>query len=301
MAKDRLPAYVPGIALVRTYERSWLTKDVVAGLVLSALLIPQGMVYAELAGLPAITGLYTSVLSLLGYAAFGPSRVLVLGPDSALGPMIAATLAPLLLADGDPARAVAFASVLSLMVGLIQVVVGLAKFGFIADLLSKPTQIGYLNGLALTIVVTQLPKLFGFSVDTAGLLDDVRGFVEGVIDGLSNSPSVVLGVSSLLLIAVLNRVLPKLPAVRLVVVAGTGVVIVGDLVDQGVATVGEVPRGFPPLTFPSVDASDVLPLMAGALAISLVTLADTMSNARPCSWSSMNRRTAMVSRSCSPR
>jgi high affinity sulfate transporter 1 len=274
-----LRPYVPGVALVRTYERAWLSKDIVAGLVLSALLIPQGMAYAELAGLPAITGLYTSVLCLLGYAVFGPSRVLVLGPDSALGPMIAATLAPLLLADGDPARAVALASVLSLMVGLIQVIVGLAKFGFIADLLSRPTQIGYLNGLALTIVVSQLPKLFGFSVDADGLLDDVRGFVEGVIDGLGSTTSLVLGVSSLLLIVVLNRAMPKLPAVLLVVVAGTVAVILGDLVDQGVPTVGKVPRGFPPLTVPSIDASDVLPLMAGALAISLVTLADTMSNA----------------------
>ena len=272
-------AHVPGIALVRTYQRAWLSKDVVAGLVLSALLVPQGMAYAELAGLPAITGLYTSVLCLLGYAVFGPSRVLVLGPDSALGPMIAATLAPLLLADGDPARAVALASVLSIMVGLIQVVVGLAKFGFIADLLSKPTQIGYLNGLALTIVVTQLPKLFGFSVDADGLIDDVGGFVDGVRDGLSNAASVTLGLASLVLIVVLNRVLPKLPAVLVVVVVGTVAVILGDLADQGVATVGEVPRGFPPLTIPSVEASDVLPLVAGALAITLVTLADTMSNA----------------------
>ena len=170
--RERLLDYVPGVGAVRSYERAWLSKDVVAGLVLSALLVPQGMAYAELAGLPAITGLYTSILCLVGYAIFGPSRVLVLGPDSSLGPMIAATIAPLLLADGDPARAVALASFLGILVGVIMTLAGIAKFGFVADLLSKPTQIGYLNGLALTIVVGQLPKLLGFSVDADGLVDE---------------------------------------------------------------------------------------------------------------------------------
>ena len=156
--------------MLRSYPKAWLPRDVVAGLVLSALLVPQGMAYAELAGLPPITGLYTSILCLLGYAVFGPSRVLVLGPDSSLGPMIAATIVPLMLADGDPARAIALASFMAVMVGVVMVVAGLAKFGFVADLLSKPTQIGYMNGLALTIVVGQLPKLLGFSVDADGLI-----------------------------------------------------------------------------------------------------------------------------------
>ena len=149
----RWQEYVPGLGLARSYQRAWLPKDIVAGLVLSALLVPQGMAYAQLAGLPPVTGLYTSILCLIGYAVFGPSRVLVLGPDSSLGPMIAATIAPLLLAGGDPARAVALASLLAVLVGVVMVVAGLAQFGFVADLLSKPTQIGYMNGLALTIVV----------------------------------------------------------------------------------------------------------------------------------------------------
>src|SRR5262249_4155627 len=125
-------SFVPGWAMVRSYQRPWLAKDVVAGLVLSALLVPQGMAYAQLAGLPPITGLYTSILCLLGYAVFGPSRVLVLGPDSALGPMIAATVTPLLVAGGDPARAIALASLLAILVGVIMVLAGLAKFGFVA-------------------------------------------------------------------------------------------------------------------------------------------------------------------------
>src|SRR4029077_3088812 len=107
---------IPGVRMVSTYRAAWLPKDVVAGLVLTALLVPQGMAYAELAGLPAITGLYTSILCLIGYAIFGPSKILVLGPDSSLGPMIAATVIPLVGAQGAPKRAVALASALALLV-----------------------------------------------------------------------------------------------------------------------------------------------------------------------------------------
>ena len=152
---------VPGLQALRSYRRQWLAKDIVAGVVLTTLLVPQGMAYAELAGLPPITGLYTSIMCLLGYAAFGPSRILVLGPDSSLGPMIAATILPLMAAGGDEERAVALASALALMVAAIMIVSAVAKLGFIADLISKPTMIGYMNGLALTILVGQLPKLFG--------------------------------------------------------------------------------------------------------------------------------------------
>src|SRR5690349_12377083 len=130
---------VPGVAMLRSYRLTWLPKDVVAGLVLTALLVPQGMAYAELAGLPPITGLYTSILCLTGYAIFGPSKILVLGPDSSLGPMIAATLLPLVGANGDPARAVELASMLALLVGAMTVLAGVCRLGFVADLLSKPT------------------------------------------------------------------------------------------------------------------------------------------------------------------
>ncbi len=274
-----LLAYVPGWAMVRGYERGWAGKDVVAGLVLSALLVPQGMAYAELAGLPAVTGLYTSILCLIGYAVFGPSRILVLGPDSSLGPMIAATILPLVLADGDPARAVVLASFLALLVGVVMVVAGLAHFGFIADLLSKPTQIGYMNGLALTIVVGQLPKLLGFSVDADGLIGETRAFVSGISDGLANGTAATLGIASLVGILVLNRFLPKLPAVLVAVVLASLAVNVLDLEAHGVSTVGILPQGFPPLTVPTVQWSEIGPLFLGAVAIAVVALADTMSTA----------------------
>src|SRR5215472_3622702 len=165
-----------GLAL-SSYRRQWLAKDIVAGVVLTTLLVPQGMAYAELAGLPPITGLYTSIMCLLGYAAFGPSRVLVLGPDSSLGPMIAAAVLPLVGATGGSGggqtRAIALASVLALIVGAIMIGSAIAKLGFIASLISKPTMIGYLNGLALTILIGQLPKLFGFKISAENLIGEL--------------------------------------------------------------------------------------------------------------------------------
>jgi high affinity sulfate transporter 1 len=275
----RVASVAPGVETLRTYHRSWLTKDLVAGLVLTALLVPQGMAYAELAGLPAITGLYTSILCLIGYAIFGPSRILVLGPDSSLGPMISATLAPLLLADGDPDRAIALASALALIVGTVMVLAGVLHLGFVADLLSKPTQIGYMNGLALTILVGQLPKLFGFSVDADDLIDEATGFVSGVADGEVVVAAALIGLASLGLILVLQRTMPKVPAVLIVVVLAIVAVEVFDLVDHGVAVVGSLPQGFPPFTIPDVSPTDIAQLLPGALGIALVALVDTISTA----------------------
>jgi high affinity sulfate transporter 1 len=275
----RWQAYVPAVAVVRSYRRAWLPRDVVAGLVLSALLVPQGMAYAELAGLPPVTGLYTSILCLLGYAVFGPSKVLVLGPDSALGSMIAATILPLVMAGGDPARAVALASLLAVLVGVLMTIAGLARFGFVADLLSKPTQIGYMNGLAVTIVVGQLPKLLGFSVDADGLLAEAKGFVVGLVNGDANATAAAIGVSALVGILLLNRLLPKLPSVLIVVVLSALAVNLLNLQSKGVDTIGVLPQGFPPFTLPLVSPSDVPPLLVGAFAIAVVALADTMSTA----------------------
>ena len=270
---------VPGVRVLRTYERAWLSKDVVAGLVLTALLVPQGMAYAELAGLPPITGLYTSILCLTAYALVGPSKILVLGPDSSLGPMIAATILPLVGADGDPAKAVALASMLALLVGAIMLLAGIAKLGFIADLLSKPTQIGYMNGLALTILVGQLPKLFGFSVDADGFIPELRGFVDGVTDGETVAAALAVGVGALALILVLQRAMPKVPAVLVAVVLSILAVDLFDLTAKGVSVVGPLPSGFPPFTIPDVSFSDLSLLLAGALGIVFVALADTISTA----------------------
>ena len=244
--------WVPGLQAISSYRREWLAKDIVAGIVLSTLLVPQGMAYAELAGLPPITGLYTSILCLLGYAVAGPSRILVLGPDSSLGPMIAATILPLAGADGDPKRAVALASMLAIMVAAIMILGAVAKLGFIADLISKPTMIGYMNGLALTILVGQLPKLFGFKVSAEGLIRETAGFVKELAHGEAVAAAAAVGIAGIALILVLQRWLPKLPAVLIMVVLAIAATTVFSLADHGVSLVGVLPKGFPPLTIPHV-------------------------------------------------
>ena len=269
---------VPGVRAIAGYKVSWLHRDVVAGVVLTTLLVPQGMAYAELAGLPAITGLYTTILCLVGYAVFGPSRILVLGPDSSLGPMIAATLLPILGSNGSPERAIALASMLALLVGAIMVGAGVARLGFVADLLSKPTQIGYMNGLALTILIGQLPKLFGFSVNADGLINEARAFVDGVSSGKTVGAAVAVGGTSLLVILALGRWRPKLPGVLVAVVLAIAATSALSLADHGVSLVGSLPKGFPPLTVPS-PVSDLPLLVAGALGIALVALTDTISTA----------------------
>jgi high affinity sulfate transporter 1 len=271
------PMTIPGRIAVATYRRAWLPKDVIAGLVLASLLVPQGMAYAELAGLPAITGLYTSILCLLGYAVFGPSRILVLGPDSALGPMIAATILPLMAAGGDPQQAVVLASVLALIVGAFMLLGALAKLGFIADLLSKPTQIGYMNGLAATILVGQLPKLFGFSIDANGLVETTVAFAQGVAAGDTVVAALAVGLFALVLMLVLQRWLPALPGVLIAVVASMAIAVVFGLAAQGVALIGTLPSGLPPLTVPRVGLSDLPILVGGAVGIAIVSLADTIS------------------------
>src|SRR5437763_11463885 len=220
-----------------SYRREWLAKDVVAGIVLSTLLVPQGMAYAELAGLPPITGLYTSILCLLGYAVLGPSRLLVLGPDSSLGPMIAATILPLAGAGGDPKRAIALASMLAIMVGAIMVLGAVAKLGFIADLISKPTMIGYMNGLALTILVGQLPKLFGFKVSAEGLITEFTGFAGGLAKGEAVGAAAAVGIAGIGLILVLQHWLPKLPAVLIMVVLAIAATTVFSLAEHGVSLI----------------------------------------------------------------
>jgi MFS superfamily sulfate permease-like transporter len=211
---DRLK-WLPGLRTLLGYEAGWLPRDLVAGLVLTALLVPAGMGYAEASGLPPIHGLYATIVPLIAYALFGPSRILVLGPDSSLAPLIAASIIP--LAAGDPEQAVALAGMLAVMAGVLCVAAGLLRFGFITDVLSKPVRYGYMNGIALTVLVGQLPKLFGFSVDADSLVEEVGGFVEGVGAGDTNRVALLIGILSLLVILGCKRWLPRIPGVLVAV------------------------------------------------------------------------------------
>ena len=271
----RIERWMPGIRVVRTYQRPWLSRDIIAGIVLVTLLVPQGMAYAELAGLPAITGLYTTVVCLVAYALVGPSPVLVLGPDSALGPMIAATILP--LAAGNEQQAIALAGMLAILVGIITVGAGILKLGFVADLLSNPVRTGYLAGLAVVILIGQLPKLFGFSTDANGLAAEAAAFIQGVRDGLTNPWALGIGVLSLGIILGLKWRSPRTPGILVAVVVSIGLSVVLDLAARGVSVIGVLPQGFPLPSFPSVGASDIPLLMASALGISLVAIGDTIS------------------------
>ena len=272
-AVSRLEKWMPGIRAARTYNRAWLAKDVVAGIVLCALLVPQGMAYAELAGLPAITGLYTTVMCLFAYAAFGPSPYLVLGPDSSLGPMIAAAILP--LAMGDENYAVALAGMLALLVGLVCVSAGIARLGFVADLLSAPVRLGYLAGLAVTIFVGQLPKLFGFSIDADTFLQEITLFLQNLDQ--TNVYALGVGLLCLGVILGLKRWKPNWPGILIAVVAAILVTTIFNLVSEGVATVGVLPQGFPAPSFPRVNLADIPILAATAAGISLVAIGDTIS------------------------
>src|SRR4051794_38649818 len=202
---------IPGIATLKGYQREWLRSDLVAGVVLTAILVPQGMAYAELAGLPAVTGLYTTMACLVGYALMGPSRVLVLGPDSSVSPLIFAAIVPLVVATDSPNRSIELAGMMAVFVGLLLIGIGVSRLGFVADLLSKEVQVGYMNGLAITIIVGQLPKLCGFSTDAAGFVDELRAFFDTLAQ--RNRTAVILGLATISVLLVLPRLTTRIPAV----------------------------------------------------------------------------------------
>lgn len=265
----------PGLVNIREYEGS-RRPDLIAGVVLAAILVPQGMAYAQLAGLPPVTGLYTTVACLVGYALVGPSRVLVLGPDSSISPLILASTAPL-LAGGDPGKAIVLAGMLAILVGLVEIGLGIGKLGFVADLLSKEVQIGYMNGLGITIIMGQLPKLFGFDTDGDSFLGEVKTFFQGLDQ--TDLTTLLLGLGVLAILLVLPKITKKYPAVLVAVIAATVVSAAFGLSAHGVDTVGTLPQGIPAPSIPFTEASDVVPLLIAAFGIALVSLTDTIATA----------------------
>ena len=195
--RDGLGRWAPGLVLLRRRRGADLQRDLIAGVVLAALLVPQGMAYAQLAGLPPVTGLYATLVPLVVYFLLGPSRILVLGPDSAVSPLVAAAIIPL-AAAGDASARIALAGLLAILVGSIMLAGGLSRFGFVTELLSMPVRLGYLMGIAVTVIVAQLPKLFGFSIDSESFLRGVRDFVTGLDE--TNVTALAIGAGSLVLI-----------------------------------------------------------------------------------------------------
>ena len=267
-SRGPLAALVPGVGVARSYRREWLRRDVVAGLVLTALLVPQGMAYAELAGLPPVTGLYATVVPLLAYAVFGPSRILVLGPDSALAPLVAAAVIP--VAGADPAERVAVAGLLAVIVGVLLLVGAVARLGFLTDLLSKPVRLGYLAGIALIVIADQLPRLLGVPSAGGRFVEDVGDFAGSL--GEIDPTTAALGIGCLAVVLVGWRIAPGAPWI-LFAVAGAAILVA--VLDLDVAVVGAVPGGLPALTIPSPSIDDLGRLTLGGAAIALLAFADT--------------------------
>jgi len=266
-------AQLPGIVTARAYRREWLRPDITAGLVLTALLIPAGMGYAEAAGLPAYAGLYATIVPLLAYAVVGPSKILVLGPDSSLAPLIAAAVLPLAVTD-DPESALALAGILGVLMGLILLVGGFLHLGFVTELLSKPIRLGYLNAIALIVVVGQLPKLLGFDVDASGLIGEIGGIGKAVFGGDIDPVAAAVGLGSLAVIVAFRIWIPRIPGV-LVAVVGAMILSAALGLTDDIGMVGALPAGLPLPSFGGVDWGDVGQLVGPAAGIALIAFADT--------------------------
>ncbi|HWS05641.1 MAG TPA: SulP family inorganic anion transporter [Burkholderiaceae bacterium] len=273
-APSRLQRWAPGVVTLRDYRGSWLANDLVAGLVLTAILVPVGMGYAEASGLPAINGLYATILPLIAYAIFGPSRIMVLGPDSTLAAVIAALILP--LAQRDPAHAVALAGMLALLSGACSVLIGFARLGLLADLLSKPIRIGFMNAIALTVLIGQLPKVFGFSVKADALPEKTLKLIQGIADGRINLVALLIGAGSLAVILLLKAHRPKWPGILIAVALATVASGLFNLERVAhLAVLGPMPQGLPEFRMPTVSLEEILRLLPGAIIISLLSFADT--------------------------
>src|SRR3954468_11873467 len=199
----RLKHWLPGLQILGEYKAAWFPHDVIAGLVLTTMLVPVGIAYALASGVPGIYGLYATIVPLLAYALFGPSRILVLGPDSALAPVILAVVLP--LSAGDPMRAVVLASTMAVVSGLVCILIGALRLGFVTELLSKPIRYGYMNGIALTVLISQLPKFFGFSTESQGPLRDLWAVAAGILEGKTNWVAFGIGLGTLMVILLLRN------------------------------------------------------------------------------------------------
>jgi high affinity sulfate transporter 1 len=265
--------WIPGLLTLRSYQSSWLRHDIVAGLVMTTMLVPVGIAYAEASGLPGITGLYATIVPLIAYALFGPSRILVLGPDSALAAVILSVVLP--LSAGDPQRAIPFGGMMAIVSGAVCMAAGLARLGFITELLSKPIRYGYMNGIALTVILSQLPKLLGFSVKADGPVRQALGIVAKISNGSTHLTALAIGGSTVAMILILKR-WPRIPGMLISVTAATAIVAAFDLATRtGVSVVGPLPYGLPAPRLPLVPLDSLGPIVTGGIAVALVSFADT--------------------------
>ena len=265
--------WLPGLVTLRQYRPAWLPHDIAAGVVLATVLVPVGIAYATASGLPGIYGLYATIVPLLAYALFGPSRILVLGPDSSLAAVILSVVFP--LSGGDPVRAVTLAGMMAVVSGIVCILAGVARLGFVTELLSKPIRYGYMNGIALTVLVSQLPKFFGFSIDGDGPLRELLAIAGAILGGKANWAAFAIGAGTLAVILLLRNS-KRVPGVLIAVVGATVIVGAFDLAARAdVSVLGPLPQGLPAFRIPWITHADLLPILIGGCAVAMVSFADT--------------------------
>jgi high affinity sulfate transporter 1 len=267
----------PSLHRLGHYERAWLRPDLVAGIGVAAYLIPQVMAYAAVAGLPPVVGLWAIGVALLVYAVFGSSRQLSVGPESTTALMTAIVIGP--LADGDPARYAALAAALALVVGGVCLLAFVVRLGVLADLLSKPVLVGYLAGVAVLMIVSQLGKLTGVPVEGEDTRHQLISFLREVRGGL-HWPTVLVAAAVLVLLLSIQRRFPRAPAPLIGVVLAAAAALLFSLEDRGVELVGDIPAALPALTLPDVALGDLADLLLPALGVALVGYADNVVDAR---------------------
>ncbi|EJM84527.1 MULTISPECIES: SulP family inorganic anion transporter [unclassified Pseudomonas] len=267
-----LSRWLPGLRTLSRYKMTWLRRDIVAGLVLTTMLVPVGIAYAVASGVPGIYGLYATIVPLLAYALFGPSRILVLGPDSSLAAIILAVVLP--LSGGDPHRAIALAGMMAIVSGVVCILAGVARLGFVTELLSKPIRYGYMNGIALTVLISQLPKFFGFSIESDGPLRNLWAITTSVMDGKTNWTTFMIGAATVAVILLLKDK-KRVPGILIAVAGATIAVGVLDLTTHNVAVLGSLPQGLPAFAIPWISRADIVPVVIGGCAVALVSFADT--------------------------
>ena len=264
---------MPGLVTLRQYRPAWLPHDIAAGVVLATVLVPVGIAYATASGVPGIYGLYATIVPLLAYALFGPSRILVLGPNSSLAAVILSVVFP--LSGGDPVRAVTLAGMMAVVSGIVCILAGVARLGFVTELLSKPIRYGYMNGIALTVLVSQLPKFFGFSIDGDGPLRELLAIAGAIPGGKANWAAFAIGAGTLAVILLLKNS-KRVPGVLIAVVGATAIVGAFDLAAHAdVSVLGPLPQGLPAFRIPWITHADLLPILIGGCAVAMVSFADT--------------------------
>jgi high affinity sulfate transporter 1 len=273
---DRAGRIAPGLPALLHYNRSDLSHDLLAGLSVAAVALPVAVAYAVLAGFNPVVGLYSSILPLVAYALFGTSRQLIVGPDAATCAIVAASVAP--LAGGNPETYWSLSVMLAFLAGLLCIGASFLRLGALADFLSRPILLGLLHGVAISIVLGQISRLFGFPIEAHGIIPRFIEFASKL--GETHWPTLAVALATFVVLVMTPRLVPNLPA-ALVAMTGAALAVAGlGLENVGVMTVGAVPAGLPPLRLPRVAPGDLSPLLANAAAVALVSFSSGMLTAR---------------------